>query len=139
MRCIEYLCHKYHGKIRDYIWLGIFIGNWNFHMDKSRVMLRGDLVWFSYIFQFLADGKKLSSERESLSSMPHNKENIDNHNKSSSASDFFENNLTIALCPKAELDDDCKYFSHGQHKFPLYIILKTTPLSWMYKWFYIIF
>ena len=33
-----------------------------------------------------------------------------NHNNDPGASDFYENNLTIALCPKAELDDDCKYF-----------------------------
>ena len=67
--------------------------------------------------------------RESVSSKLHKKENIGDHDNGSGVSDFYENNLTIALCPKAELDDDCKYFSHGQHKFPLYIKNDTCILD----------
>ena len=68
-------------------------------------------IWYNlYIFKFLVDGKKESSARESVSSKSHRNKDIVNHNNDSGASDFYENNLTIALCPKAELDDDCKYF-----------------------------
>ena len=69
------------------------------------------VIWHNlYIFKFLVDGKKVSSVRETVSSKSHKNKDINNHNNDSGASDFYENNLTIALCPKAELDDDCKYF-----------------------------
>ena len=62
------------------------------------------------MFKLLVDGKKGSSVREPVSSKLHKNKNIGDHDNGSGASDFYENNLTIALCPKAELDDDCKYF-----------------------------
>ena len=62
------------------------------------------------MFKLLVDGKKGSSVRELVSSKLHKDENVGDHDNGSGASDFYENKLTIALCPKAELDDDCKYF-----------------------------
>ena len=88
---------------------------YTYHLITGNVLFTFGLVsyviWYNlYIFKFLVDGKTVSSHHESVSSKSHKNKDIDNHNNDSGASDFYENNLTIALCPKAELDDDCKYF-----------------------------
>ena len=90
------------------------------------------VIWYNlYIFKFLVDGKKVSSHRESVSSKSHKNKDIDNHNNDSGASDFYENNLTIALCPKAELDDDCKYFDFMSDFFPIIYQIKYFFYAYM--------
>ena len=44
---------------------------------------------------------------ESAASKTEKKDYIDNKNHQTS--DFYENNLSFALCPKAELEEDCKF------------------------------
>ena len=46
---------------------------------------------------------------ESVASKKDKEDNIDNKNHQLVSSDFYENNLSLALCPKAELEDDCKF------------------------------
>ena len=90
------------------IWNEVFTADWNTADIYFFFYFVSYVIW--YIFKLLVDGKKVSSARESVSSKLHKNENIGDHDNGSGASDFYENKLTIALCPKAELDDDCKYF-----------------------------
>jgi hypothetical protein len=58
--------------------------------------------------KFVGSGRKVVAN-ESVASKKDKEDNIDNKNDQLVSSDFYENNLSLALCPKAELEDDCKF------------------------------
>ena len=58
----------------------------------------------------LTDCGRTAAIKESLVSTNCNKTKYEKNESQFSSSDIYENNLSIALCPKAELEDDCKYY-----------------------------
>lgn len=62
-----------------------------------------------FICLVLPECGRKTSFKESFVSKNRNKSKHEKSQHQCSSSDVYEKNLSIALCPKAELEDDCKY------------------------------